>query len=680
MSEYTNLFYWKWDDEILEEGNMEHNLKSIIKRSNFETIYICVHNVRKYSFTDTKVISCIEKCCEILHQAGRKLLLDIEIRFAESKYYDNKYPGNMGLLAIFVEIELDGNGCGSLVVNKPEYIINSWAVSIGDNIHIMEDYMHNMHIKKESMKNIKGNTYIEPIDQFTSKITVNAGKENANKKAVVVPAMRHHLPDTFSPQMYEYYGYMFDCVRHIPLDGVANDEWGYGTKIEYKDGIHYSKHFPYSPFMSCEYEELTCRKLEDDLIYFMFVPENGEGKSIDVINRYLEVYRNKMKENNTWFYNKGKEYFGKETFIGVHPTLWGDETDFYIETLHNAMNWWEVKRDFAQTDESVLMPIRLALAHKWGGAVWYNMWYSNDTGVKETYYRETWVNARYGGRTHYLGYDNKHEPGQVGLKKEGVMELMCEMEEVVLRLNDFQVSQPDSKVLVLFGIEAVSNWKLSTPGDKVIYRNGGTLSKVLKFSKDLFGSGYLCDLIPTYEVTNGSLTMSGNKLMYGTQVYDAAILIAPEGIRREVLGFIQNYYDVNKNLIIIGECNYFSDGKPAMEEFKNFVEKIEYHVLDITNFGGCAEILKAWDVPGNIYRQGCVYQDGSAIFTTNGLKNKGNKLKVDEIIKGHRVQFEGEDFMAIELDDNGALKRFKAVNTKYLRVDGENIDIICNGI
>ncbi len=71
--------------------------------------------------------------------------------------------------------------------------------------------------------------------------------------------------------------------------------------------------------------------------------------------------------------------------------------------------------------------------------------------------------------------------GQVGLKKEGIIELMCEMDEVVLKLNEFQVSQLDSKVLVLFGIEAESNWKFSTPWNNVIYRVEESYTETIKY-------------------------------------------------------------------------------------------------------------------------------------------------------------------------------------------------------
>lgn len=677
MPNYTNILYWKWDHTIFENNNMENKLMDIIERSNFELLYIAYHHIN-YTISDPRILDLVRRCNDILCSSGRKLMLDMDIRI-RGEEFNEVYPGEKGFLTRFIELELDQSGNSSVEFENlslgrperktfnepPEYIINGWAFNLLDEKRFLP----------ETLVNIKECTYINKVDDFNTRITIKAGKENACKNVLIYPAIRHAIPDLFSPNLYEFYSSMFEIVKNIPVGGSATDEWGYDHVIEFENDIYFCRYFPFSPFMCMEYQKLTGRRMEDDLLYFLYAPSDDDGLSMLTVSNYLEVLRAKMKENNDWFYHKSKEVFGPDTFIGVHPTHWGDATDFYLDIVLNGFDWWEVKRDFAQTDEWVLIPIRLALAHKWGGNVWYNMWYSGNTTLKETYFEETWVNVRYGGRTHYLGYECPKEPGVLELKQEGILEEMDVMEKEVRKINDFQTSQPDSRVLVIFGMEAVSCWNICDPGSRIWRRNGGTLTKVLKFTKKLFDSRYLCDLIPSSEIANGSLKLVGGKAVYGTQSYDAVVFLLPEGIRKEVFEFLEQYYKVNRNLIMIGNCNYFSNGEKASECFNRFAAGIKHYLSNIESIDECIEILKEWGVQGNIFENGCLYQDGSAIFTTNGLKNVGNELKVDVVVNGHRIEFEGKDFMAIDIDGRGKTQRFSSGKCNSLKVGGKIVDL-----
>lgn len=243
---------------------------------------------------------------------------------------------------------------------------------------------------------------------------VRSGKANAGKRLLLAAVFSRGNPDPSSEDLYPFYEDLFRKVGRLALGGVANDEWGYGLSIEYRDGLYYVESFPYSGAMVRKYAEAGF-DLDGELLYFGYAPLGDEGHALRVINRYVSGLRAQMKENNDWFYQTGKKYFGENAFIGVHPTLWGDPADFSLDTLHNGLDWWEVRRDYAQTDEFVLLPIRLALAHKWGGTVWYNMWYSAHTELLDTYWAETWNSARFGGRTHYLGYECPEERGAVSI-------------------------------------------------------------------------------------------------------------------------------------------------------------------------------------------------------------------------------------------------------------------------
>lgn len=77
--------------------------------------------------------------------------------------------------------------------------------------------------------------------------------------------------------------------------------------------------------------------------------------------------------------------------------------------------------------------------------MWYNMWYQDNL---DTFYREAWELARFGGRIHYLGYrDHAYEPNLLEASQPGKMEKIDALSKAVQALDAFQKSLPDSRVL-----------------------------------------------------------------------------------------------------------------------------------------------------------------------------------------------------------------------------------------
>ena len=680
MSKNPVIFYWKWKEEAIEGANLGNNLRDMISRFSFDLLYVSFHHLGR-AFDDDDLLKTTARCEKILAEHGRKLLLDIDIR-REFESFSRKYPGVDSFMTRFVEIMLDENGTGvlklpnivrqragnKLAASGNDYVLKAWAIEdMGENYYdpaTLSDITDKVGLINED-KNGDGN--------WITSYKVEAGKENGKKKAVIFPAFRYALPNPFSPEFYEYYSYLFKKAEHLKLGGAAADEYGYSAVIEGEDGMFFTRHFPYTHDLSLEYGKKAGKALEEDMLHLAYAPFGNEGAALRTINFYLQTIRDVMRQNNDWFYYKTKEVFGGDAFVGVHPTLWGDPTNFTIDILLNGIDWWEVRRDYAQTDELVLIPIRLALAHKWGGKVWYNMWYSQNTLLMDTYYHETWNSARFGGRTHYLGYECPNEYGVLPLKNPGLLEAVNEMEQEVAKIDVFQESHPDSRVLIVFGMEAVSNWRLNGHTDGCLRRLRGNLSKVLKFTQSLFKSGYLCDLVPSTEIVNGDVKLVNGKAVYGTQVYDAVIYLLPECMDGRVMELISEYASSNGKLIINGVCRYSNTGEQVKDDFSGLLNSMENYFPDAMSTSDVIKLLRKWQIAGNMPPNGCIYQDGSVIFTAPGVMQRGNPLHVDCEIKGHRVCFDGEDFLCLELDEEGHVKRYSYGSKDLLSVDGKEI-------
>ncbi len=679
MPDYPRIIYWKWDEAILEGSHVEEKIDDLLRRSDFDTVYVSFHWI-SLPFTDPRLIGAIEKCCNRLNARGKRFVLDIDVR-NECEAIKKRCPNDLAYVTKMLEVDLDSEGCASLevahptvgrwgikAVSPPEFLINAWSLMRTDERHFVAS----------SLCNILKNTSIEGIDSVRSRIVIHAGREHANKTAVLCPAFPQVTVDHFSPAIYEHWKVMFDAVRHIPLGGVGIDEFGYEVVVDFDENYFpVSSYLPYSPHMAEAYEKATGRNLAEDILFFWYAPQGDDGKQIGAINRYLDLLRDGISKNEEWLYDTTKAYFGKDAFVAAHPTWQGHyRYDLYLEVLRNGLDWWSVRRDFAQTDENIILPVRMALSRKTGAAVWYNMFYSGRTKQIDAYFRETWQNARYGGRTHYLGYECPNERNVLAFRPKDLLEQIWEMERVIGELNQFHASQPDARVLVLFGMEAVTNWAISDPGRRVWGNDGRTLHQAMKLANEVFLNGYLCDLVPTSEIVSGHVKIGQNQnLIYGTQEYDAVVLVCPEGMPQRVLHFLREYHAVNPRLIVMGDCHSFSDGRDAGEAFHAFAQGLEFWFPNAIDSDQVTEILGQWKIAGNLYSNGCVFQDGSVIFTSDGDRNAGNPLTVDCMIKGHRVEFRGKDFLAIDLHENGKIQRFASGGTQRFMIDGDEVEI-----
>lgn len=664
------ILYWKWDDAIFQESVLERKIDDMCQRAGFDLHYVSFHWMNR-SFFDPELLEAIGRASERYREHGRGFMLDIDLR-TEGAEFTERYAGESSSFLQFHEAVLDENGraivevapvevhrFGKKRVTAADAVVAAWAFRLSQ-----EDAF-----ARESLADITATVRVES-HRNGSRLIVEAGMEQAGKKALLFPRFQHVVPDLFSSNLYPYFNDMFEAVRELPLAGVGIDEWGHSPVFHFDErGMHF-KEIAYSPGMDRLYQKRYGRSLREDLLHLRY----GEKPArIRVINQYLENLRDRMGDNETWFYTTGKRVFGPKTFIASHPTWWGGADDFYLEVFNNGLHWWQARRDFGQTDEKAMIPIRLALAHKWGGHVWYNMFYSAGTEKLEPYFPETWGNARWGGRTHHLGYECPNEPGVCEFDQEGRLEAVWKMEERIKKLNAFQRAAPDSRVLVLFGMEACTNWEFTETRSQVFRNVHPRLQRAARFAQSLFEGGYLCDFVPTSEIANGSLQLKDGRVTYGTQTYDSVILLEPDALPVSVYRFFASWPKGGTPLYVFGTAEYLADGSPAAEAFQALVRQATYAT---TPYPGTAEMLaflRDRGVPGNRFPLGCVLQDGSMLFTAQGVRPTGNTLSLDLVHQGRRLRFEGEDFLGVSFDQEGRVVRWTAGASSLFEMDGKPV-------
>jgi len=109
---YPHIIYWKWNDEEWE-GKFREGIEDIIRRSPFDLIYISLVWCKRRLLDDESLLK-IKEAADILHKAGRGLMLDIDVR-QERWEFARRYPHSLLGLVKTEVIELDSKGRGSVV-------------------------------------------------------------------------------------------------------------------------------------------------------------------------------------------------------------------------------------------------------------------------------------------------------------------------------------------------------------------------------------------------------------------------------------------------------------------------------------------------------------------------------------------------------------------------------------
>ncbi len=659
-----HILYWKWNDEMLDIEKVQSKTHDIIARSIFDLIFISLHPMSSSNriLSNNRTCEMLAECSKILKESGRKLVLDVDVR-GETEYLRKNPLTEKDYMTKYMEDVLDEEGKLIVHLQDTNGVFSVKCAEFDQSGYFIEDT-------------------VTDLTDYTSNdgdvIYINAGQKFACKKVIFFPKRECDSYDMCGDEYKNHCEILFEKVLNIGISGAATDEWGLHSIIEIEgfekrkststedicelknevdlDTIPFVLNwFHISDGLCKYYEQYYKSNLIDDLIWFRNSSSDTK-KGEQIVNQYITTIRRRIVAGENSFYNMTKKYLGEQAYVMCHPTWWGDLYDSNFECITNGLDWWEVKRDFAQTDELILIPVRMSMARKCPENLWYNMWYSMRTMDIKTYFNETWVNARFGGRTHYLGYEC-YEPGVVlTLYQEGRLEAISDMECEIEKLNHVQTSRPDTRVLVIFGYEAVSNWKIAEPESNCWRRVAPKFHNIWKFTNELFHRNYLCEAIPSYEIENGNLTIQNGKASYCRHEYDAVIVLYPIGLSDVAKKLILEYGNTGNPLVIIGD---------ERKELKSVSAKL-FEEAD-------AAAIETWLIANQIKRNCgdnyCVYEDGSILFTTNGEKNRGNRLNIDCVINEHKICFEGEDYLYLDLKT----KQISCGKKKYLYVDEEQL-------
>lgn len=621
---------------------------------------------------DEVIHDAVKNAAEYAVKRNIVLAPDLDLRNAR-RAFRNQHPDELQKLLRVQEVGLSANEAVETSLTSIRNLSDHYSGGRIPKYDPLESSLLRVYSYRSTEEGIEPETLKEITEQCrvvysaedSIRISIPGGGENFTHACVMV-AFTIFYPDIFAPHLMEFQRKLIEQYADAPLAGVCKDEWGFPPYFP-RYALENTYDFWYSEHRARAYSKRTGgRDLLADCLLMARVIRGKEVERQVAINQFREMSleRNAALEND--FYDAVKDAFGPHAAVTVHPTWWPYPD--YNEMKKNGLDWWSVKRDWAQTDEIVPFGARTALCKKWGSPIWYNMYYTR------VFSDQLWSSVLGGGRLDYLGFQRLYDPP------------LMRAETRIRLLNTISKSPLDCPVAVIFGHAGAMNWA------------GPHFNDVGMPLLNLFwNTGYPADLIPTSEIDNGSLQIDPDGwVRYGEQRYAAVILYHPEFDKRSTSEFFLKAANGKTALFRIGRWTRDFYGEPVDEE-KMLPPTMKLETDYRYAYLNVMEVLRTQDIPPQTPATEnldetyyslrdfsevskfppttgfCRLIDGTVIHVAGTHDVSGDPIRSGFSLNGHPVAFDAVGVAAVRLDGQGDLQALCAGSLSSF--SGGNLEI-----
>lgn len=666
---WPGIACWFWSAAEFEPEGYKAFVDRYAKYTGVELLTTSIR--RPVEVTDREVHDQIKSAAIYAGRHGISLVMDLDVRLARQAFAD-RYADELQEIVRIREVSLSSDTPTQLEID---------AMNLGDHYtfqargydcvssRLFRVYAYSSGedgINPTTVKDITDRCTVKQADGNGQCVAIPAASGGDRQTACVMAAFTLFTPDVFAPHLLAFERAILDQYADVPLAGACKDEWGFPGRFDPRtDDLWYSEP------MAAAYK---ARRPENDLIRDMLLmakPERGrERDRAAAINHYMEMCRLRNAEVENHFYDAIKEVFGPHAMSATHPTWYAFPSA--NEAFKNGLDWWACKRDLAQTDEGTPFCARTALAKKWNSPLWYNMYY--DKAI-EFYEEDLWRHALGGGRINFHPlWPRTMEDLNVSLLQGDLMRADCR----VRLLNYISTAPIDCPVAVIFGHPSALNW------------SGPHFADVgLSISDELWKAGHYADLIPSSEITEGSLKVADGYIQYGPQRYEAAVLYRPEYERAEIATFFaEASRGGHTALYRVGEWTMDFEGKsfdgtaalPAeMKELEvehcagEVVKRLESRGIapqtPCTPRGAAGYPPSMMPLPSGQ----CRLLDGTVILAAGSMDVMGDPIKTAIQLGEHKVEVDAAGIAAVRLNGKGGLDAVAAGGLN--RFDGGGVSL-----
>lgn len=542
-------------------------------------------------------------------------------------------------------------------------MLQGWPFKIGPaRIARVYSYVRDAKgVDPQTVKDITSACKVREVTSTSIAVAIPCNAGTRGRQACVLFEIPWQWPDPFSPLLPQHQRDHLGQYADVELAGACLDEYGLPAFAK-------ANELWCSPHWSGAYAERTKgRDLLRDMVLMVLGEKGREAERYAAVNHYMEMTWQQHAAVEDDFYKATKDIFGAAAFVGTHPT-WQPHLNA-LEARRNGWDWWAVRRDYGQTDESTPYCVRTALSKKWGKPVGYNMYYS--TRIAD-YERELWVNALAGFRVNYHPVypsrrKNRRPMGgwdRTILWEGGLMRGDCR----VRMLNFISKTQVDCPVAVIFGHASALNWSGASYADA-----GDSLANAF------WGTGFYADLIPTSEIENSALRVDEDGYVrYGNQKYEAVVLYHPEFEKPGIGTFFKTAAKGKTALYRMGDWTRDFEGA----EFDGKAT-LPSEMLVVGDARSCVDLVTAKlresgivpHTPGPSRSGQSRLIDGTVILTSGATDPAGDPIQKTIQVNGHDVSFDAIGVAAVRLAKDGTLEAMAAGGLKQFGVGRTKIEL-----
>ena len=646
-SRHPRILYWFWNPEILENEQYLKDLYYINEKSCYTTVVLSARN--GMNFFDRSLIPHFRKATASAHKLGLQIILQL-------------WPEGFVIPA-----SISADEAVSLVSEAETVVREDGNVTIFCETDQVRNKIAAPHIRSEVLgvyafrKMGEGKYAAGSIKNITD-CAICHEKGEGLEISLYIPELKNY---TVYVMVAHYYGYadligefiprsyrsLFSDLKGVGFDSYVLDEFK-NIPIKYIDtwfrdrlaGKEAARNFA----------EETGRDLTQVLLEMRYVEEGADSVRISAINQYYDWMRKGPVRIEKIISNYVKEFCGENAFLGLHNTfhnhLQGDEM------WATGCNWWELPRQYAQTDEDIAMPVRMGISCQCPESIHYDMFYSKE---QEAFLRKAIEDAKFGGRIHYHAMNDFH--WGVNLGKEDFLEKMNEVEKKVSLLNWFDGSMPQMDLLIVFGMPALCNWYPDISARNRYDLNGK--ANIMERTAQLWEAGCRCALAPSDAVDDGRIQQDEDGFSYCGHHFSSLLYLYPQYAKKRNLEFLKNAVEMGRNVRVIGAFTRDYEGKVLSLDIRHCIQSVLMEEDE--------DILAEMEVPVENVKDRCRLENGAFVYSSyesfrTGIPRSFSCKIGDTIWEGNYI-----GCAAIQCKEDGELERFVCGGFTQLMRNGE---------
>jgi len=652
---HEQIGYWFISPNLINEENLYlKHIDSIAEKCKYTLIFLTAREGANF-YDYQKMYPVFKNLVAAAHKKGLKVGLQLW-----GNYNDKTIEGSQRMI-IETELPLDQAGNAAADI-KAKFIRFEHRLLKSDlfKVYAFKKTGDGFY-DPSTLKDITQHCEVVLPDKATVSVKIKAGESMKGLTACIMT--QQYCSQSSNWDNVEIDGFIeaMKAYGDIPFDGFSLDE--YGNKfVERIFDLNTPTPFRgrwYSNAMAREYAKETGQSLEKTLFDGRYAPTGKPEVRIKAINEYMAFMRKGGVRVETAVYHASREIYGKQIFSGIHNTYHNSLIN--DEIWANGIGWWSAPRAYGQTDEKTFLPTQMGIAMAHPKNAMYNQYYD---AVLEPVLVKSFNDLRYGVRTHYHAMNDKR-PLRFDLEDPDAIVGINANENCARLLNKFNPSLPDIRLLVIFGMEGLSNW-YPNYADRGVYDINDKM-KIEERAVEIWKSGYLNALVPSDLIVNNQLTISvdGKPVLNGHK-FDAVLYINPQYAKEPVLKFLEQYVNKGGKLMVEGKADRDFTGNLITNRFKAIYNKA-------TVVGYSVENLPKLGLQKNLLPDGCRNEDGSYTFNDLASMRTGKAASFTVNFEGDVYTGEYRGLAVIKAGKKTGLQKMGVTGFTSLRRNGEEI-------